>query len=167
MLQRRALDISDGARLLAAADMSIADAVIGAWNGKLHYLWWRPITAIRSAADDGNPATTADPTWEPLVINPPYPDYPSGLCNVMGAMSRAVTRILGDGTIDLNLVSTAAGLPGAPIARHYATAAALNTDAIDARVWSGIHFRTADSVATQMGIQTADWALDHYFGASH
>ena len=160
---RRGLDISDSARLFAAADLSGADSSIAAWDGKFHYHWWRPITAIRLAADDGNDATAADPAWESLLTNPAYPDYPSGLCNLMAAVGRSVTRVLGDGTIDLNITSVAAGTPGSPLTRHYATAADLNNEAIDARVWSGIHFRTADVVASQMGTQVADWALDHYF----
>jgi hypothetical protein len=160
---RRALDISVSARLFAAADLSAADAIIAAWDGKVHFHWWRPITAIRLAADDGNDDTAADTLWEPLITTPPYPDYPSGLCNVMASVARSVTRVLGDGTIDLNITSVAAGTPGSPLTRHYATAADLNADAINARIWSGIHFRTADVVASQMGTHVADWALDHYF----
>jgi hypothetical protein len=160
---RRGLDISVSARLFAAANLSGTDSGIAAWDGKFHYGWWRPITAIRLADTDGNDATVADPTWESLLNNPPYPDYPSGLCNLMAAVGTSVTRVLGDGTIDLNLTSVAAGTPGSPLTRHYATVGALTTDAIDARVWLGIHFRTADVVATQMGTQVGNWAMDHYF----
>jgi hypothetical protein len=160
---RRGLDISVSARLFAAADLAGTDSGIAAWDGKFHYHWWRPITAIRLAADDGNDLTAADAGWEPLITTPPYPDYPSGLCNLMGAVSRSVTRVLGDGTIDLNITSVAGGTPGSPLTRHYATSAALLTDAINARVWSGIHFRTADVVAADMGTHVGDWAMDHYF----
>ena len=163
LAMRRGLDISDSARLFAAANLSATDATIAAWDAKFHYGWWRPITAIRLAGTDGNEDTLADPGWESLIATPPYPDYPSGLCNVMGAVSRAVTRVLGDGSIDLNIGSVAAGLPGPALTRHYATAGDLLKDAIDARVWSGIHFRTADVVAAQMGTQVGNWALDHYF----
>jgi hypothetical protein len=164
---RRGLDISTSARMFAAAALSAADATIAAWDGKVFYHWWRPITAIRLAADDGNPDTVPDATWESLLINPPYPDWPSGLCNVMGAITGSLNRVLGDGTIDLNITSVAAGLPGPPLTRHYATSADLLTDAINARVWLGIHFRTADVVAAQMGTQISNWALDHYFKPVH
>ena len=43
------------------------------------------------------------------------------------------------------------------------TASEFNRDAIDARVWSGIHFRTADEVGNSMATDIADWGLDHYF----
>jgi hypothetical protein len=160
---RHELDISDSARLFAAADLSASDSGIAAWDGKFHYGWWRPITAIRLADDDDNDDTVADTGWESLINTPPYPDYPSGLCNLMGAVGRTLTRILGTTNIDLYITSVAAGTPGSPLTRHYVSAADLNHDAINARVWSGIHFRTADVVASQMGTQIGDWAMDHYF----
>ena len=53
---------------------------------------WRPSTAIRLADTDGNPATTADPAWTPLLVNPPYPDYVSGY----NAFAASITRTLDD-----------------------------------------------------------------------
>ncbi len=47
------------------------------------------------ADDDGNPATIQDATWEPLIVTPPYPDYPSGLTSIVGVLSRVVSRTLG------------------------------------------------------------------------
>jgi hypothetical protein len=160
---RRGLNISDSARLFAAADLAGSDSGIAAWDAKFHYHWWRPITAIQLAADDGNPDTAPDALWLPLINTPPYPDYPSGLCNLMAAVTNSVTRVLGDGSIDLNITSVAAGTGGVPLTKHFATASELVSAAINARVWSGIHFRTADVVAAQMGTQVSNWALDHYF----
>jgi hypothetical protein len=154
---RRAMDISDTARLFAAVDMSITDAVIAVWDSKFHFGYWRPITAIQ-LDNDGNPDTVADPTWEPLVPTPPYPEYVSGFNGVTGAFTGSLSRILGSGNLDLNITSPTAG-----VTRHYATASALNRDGIDGRVWLGIHFRTADEVAIDMGTQIANWGLDHYF----
>ena len=59
--------------------------------------------------------------------------------------------------IDLYLTS-----PATNTTRHYEFADALCQDAVDARVWSGLHFRTADVVALAAGRQVADWVLDHY-----
>jgi hypothetical protein len=160
---RHALDISDSARLFAAVDMGFADSVIAIWDAKFHYGFWRPITAIQLADQDGNAATVKDPTWEPLLVTPPYPDYPSGLCSIVGVLSRVLSRTLGGGRVDLNIISIASDPPGSPVTRHYELAADLNRDAIDARVWGGIHFRTADVVATGIGTRIGDWALDHYF----
>jgi hypothetical protein len=162
LVTRRGLDISDSARLFAAVDLSMADTAIAVWNAKFHYGWWRPITAIREADTDGNPDTAAVPGWTPLLVTPPYPDWPSGLCGVFGAASTALTQLNADGRVDLNLTSAAAG-----VTRHYDIAASIQQDAIDARVFSGIHFRTADEVAIVIGTQVATWALDHHFAPAN
>jgi hypothetical protein len=157
---RRDLDISEAARLFAAVDLSIIDAVIAVWDAKLHYAWWRPITAIQMSNTDGNPDTIRDADWTPLVTTPPYPDYPSGLCAVMAAASRAMAGVLGDGRgqIDVKMTSIAAGET-----RHYTSKSELLHDAIDARVWSGLHFRTADRVAVDIGTLVARRALANHF----
>jgi hypothetical protein len=157
---RHGMDISDTARVFAAVDMSLADATIAVWDSKYHYGYWRPITAIRLADTDGNPDTVADTTWEPFVPTgtPPYPDYVSGFNGVTGAFTGSLSRILGGGALDLYITSAAAG-----VTRHYVTASALNQDGIDGRVWLGIHFRTADEVAIDMGTSIANWGLDHNF----
>ena len=80
----------------------------------------------------------------------------------MGAATRALTGVLGTRRIDLNITSTVTGTT-----RHYEFASRLNRDAIDARVWSGIHFRTADVVGIVTGTQVGDWALDEYFEPTH
>ena len=162
LVTRRGLDISDSARLFAAVDLSMADAAIAVWDGKFHYGWWRPITAIREADTDGNPNTTGVPGWTPFLVTPPYPDWPSGLNGVIGAASTALAQLNADGRVDLNLTSAAAG-----VTRHYDFAADIQRDAVDARVFSGIHFRTADEVAFVMGAQVANWALDHHFAPAN
>ena len=115
LVTRRHMDISDAARLFAAADMSIADAVGAIWDSKFHFGFWRPVTAIQLADDDENPETEGDADWLPLIVTPPYPDYASGLTGVIGALSRTLSRLLGDGRVDLNITSAAAGPPGSPL----------------------------------------------------
>jgi hypothetical protein len=110
----------------------------------------------REAGTDGNDATAAVPGWTRLTTMPPYPDWPSGLNGIFGVTSTALTLL--QGSVDLYLTSQAAG-----ITRYYTSAAAIQKDAIDARVFSGIHFRTADEVAAAMGTQVASYALGHYF----
>lgn len=157
LVARRGLDISDSARIFAAVDVSLADTVIAVWDGKFVYGWWRPITAIQEADSDGNPKTTGVPGWEPLVTTPPYPDWPSGLTGVIGALSTTLSRLNPNGDIDLKITSPVIGL------RHYHDAAVIQRDVIDARVWSGIHFRTADKVGRAIGVKVANWTLNHYF----
>lgn len=146
--------------MFAAVDMSEADAVISVWHAKYLYGFWRPITATRLADTDGNPATTADPNWTPLLTTPNYPDYVSGYSGLAGAFTQALADTLDTEHLRLTLISTA--VPGR--VRHYDSGASLRNDVINARVWLGIHFRFADTGGVDMGQRVADWALEHYFG---
>jgi hypothetical protein len=85
----RHLDIVGAARMFAAVSMSEADAIISVWHAKDLYGFWRPITAINLADADGNPATTADPSWTPLLTTPNYPGYVSGYSGLTGAFTQA------------------------------------------------------------------------------
>ena len=90
--------IGDSARLLALGTIAMADAVTACWESKLHYAFWRPITAIREGDKDGNDQTAGDPTWEPFLNTPPYPDYTSGANNVVGALTRTLELFFGTTT---------------------------------------------------------------------
>ncbi|MDX6571223.1 MAG: hypothetical protein QOC86_379, partial [Gaiellales bacterium] len=120
---------------------------------------WRPSTAINLADTDGNPATVADTTWVPLLVNPPYPDYVSGYSGVTGAFTRALARTLHTNHLNVTLTSTVV----TGVTRHYNSARGINRDVVNARIWLGIHFRFADTAGLKMGQRVADYALSHYF----
>ena len=147
---RRGLDIDDSARMFAAVDTAIADGAGTVWNAKLQYMLWRPVTAIRAAGMTG---------WTSFITNPPYPDWPSGLTSVVGATSMVLERLYG--TVDLKITSGVAG--AGPQPRHYVDRATFVGDAIDARVWSGIHFRFADTAGINVGSNVANYVVDNYF----
>jgi hypothetical protein len=155
----RNLDIVHAARMFAAVDMTVADALISVWHAKYLYGFWRPITAIQLADTDGNPLTTADPPWQPLLATPPYPDYVSGYTGVICSFVEALKETLNTRHLRLTLISTA--VSGAE--RTYDSGRALCGDVQQARIWLGIHFRTADTVAAKMGQRVADYALDRNF----
>jgi hypothetical protein len=159
----RHLDIAESARMFAAADMSTADAIITVWRAKYLYGLWRPVTAINLADTDGNPATTADPNWVPLLVTPPYPDYSSGYNAVSATTTGALEQLFRTRHLNLTLISTA--VPG--VTRHYDTSPALRADVVDARVWLGIHFRFADIASRNLGLQLSDWTVSHYFQPTH
>jgi hypothetical protein len=156
----RKLDIVDAARMFAAVDMSFADAEISVWYSKYVYGFWRPITAIQLADTDGNPATAPDPTWEPLVATPPYPEYVSGYSGGIGSFTRALQDTFDTRHLQLTFISTA--VPGAT--RSYDSGTEARQDVVDGRVWLGFHFRFSDNRGARMGQQVAEWGLDHYFG---
>jgi hypothetical protein len=157
-VSRRGLDLVDAARVFAAANMALSDAISTTWHAKLFYGVWRPSTAIHLADTDGNAATKADPGWTPLLTNPPYPDYVSGYNTVIGSVTGVLDELFGQ-PLNLTLISTA--VPGE--VRHYATGAALRADVVSARVWQGIHFRFADIGGRDVGLRVADWIVDHNF----
>jgi hypothetical protein len=157
--EQRRLDIAGAARMFAAVDMSVSDALTTAWQAKLTYGVWRPSTAIQLADTDGNPRTAADPNWSPLLPNPPYPDYVSGYNVVIASASRALEGLFG--RHDLNLTLTSTAVPD--VTRHYDSGRALRADVVDARVLLGIHFRFADVAARDLGVGLAGWTLAHYF----
>ena len=68
---------------------------MSAWDSKVHFNFWRPVTAVQEGDDDGNPHTAGDTTWLPLINTPPYPDYTSGANNLTGAFTRSLRLFLG------------------------------------------------------------------------
>jgi PAP2 superfamily len=157
---RHGLKIADNARLFAMQYLTAADAAIACWGDKARWLFWRPITAIREADRDGNPATQPDPAWLPLINTPPYPDHPSGLTCIGSAMASSLRDFFG--TDRLEFSSTNASL-APPLTRSYTSFSQAVDEIVDARVWSGIHFRTADVQGAKIGRQIARYRKQHYF----
>ncbi|MDT9683931.1 vanadium-dependent haloperoxidase [Streptomyces sp. TRM76323] len=155
---RNGLDLVDTARLFAAVNTVQIDATIAAWDAKLHYGTWRPITAIREADRDNNPRTQADPAWEPLLETPSHPDYLSGHTTTTGALARTLTLLSDSPFLDLRITSAFA-----KETRYYASAYEYNRDCVGARTWAGIHTRTANTVGTRTGERVAAWALTRHF----
>jgi hypothetical protein len=150
---QRQASVADNARLFALLYLNGSDALIAAFAEKAELPFWRPITAIREADTDGNPLTQADPAWLPLIPTPPYPDHPSGLTSISGAFTTTLQLIYG--TDDVAWSDTNA----AGITRSYASFSAAVEETVGARIWSGIHFRTADEQGAKLGRQVAKWGV--------
>jgi hypothetical protein len=153
--------IADSARLFALADMAIADAVVVSWNNKSHYVFWRPITAIQEGNTDGNPRTTGDSSWLPLVVTPPYPDYTSGANNITGAATRALELFFGSDRKTFSVTTTNPG-PTNEDTRSFRRFSEAADEVVNARIYEGIHFRFADEAARKQGRQVADWIFRHF-----
>jgi len=152
-------DLGESARLFALAEIAAADALIGAWDAKLHYNFWRPITAIREGDFDGNARTDGEPLWEPFIATPPYPDYSSGANNLTSSIMRTVELFFRTDKITFDMESKAA--TATQKFRTYHRLSEITQDVIDVRVYQGIHFRFADEVAYRTGRRSADWAFAH------
>jgi hypothetical protein len=158
---QQGLSIADNARLFAMLYLTAADALITVWNDKAHYPFWRPITAIREADTDGNPHTVADPAWLPLIANPPYPEHSSGHSGLSGSIVATLQDFFGTDHIGWT-DTTNAGLT-----RSFTRFSQAIDEVVDARVWSGIHFRTANEQGAKVGRQVAGYRNAHFFKPVH
>jgi hypothetical protein len=156
------LGIAANARLMGMLYLTTADAAIGCWNDKARWLFWRPITAIREAATDGNSATVADTEWLPLLATPPYPDHPSGFNCLTGSFMRTLRDFFGTDRMAFTVTNTGTG-----VTRAYARFTEVPKETIDARIYQGLHFRTADEQGAQLGEDVARYRARHYFHPAH
>jgi hypothetical protein len=143
------------ARAFALLNMAGSDAFVASWDAKYRYSQWRPVTAIRSADADGNPATTADPAWTPLLPTPPFPDYIAGHTTFAGAAEVVLTAIFGPAPGTLTL--TSAVVPG--VVHSYTSFRQVAAEVVDARVWAGIHWRTSATAGCHVGDEVGSYAL--------
>ena len=158
----QALNVDETARLFALMNLAMGDAAITAWDSKLHYAFWRPLTAIQNGNDDGNPDTIGDPNWQPLIVNPPYPDYTSGANNVTGAATRSLALLFGSDEMSFTLRTTNTALPPQERERHYNRFSDVAADVVNGRTYEGIHFRSADEEARKQGRHVAQWVFGHF-----
>jgi hypothetical protein len=149
--QKINLGLVDSARIFALMNMAGTDAYIAGWQIKQKTNFWRPITAIREGIR--NP----DPSWEPLLGTPPHPDYPSAHNIYSGATAEVIRRLIG---IDQLTFSSVLALPTGPLVRSWNSLSEAEKDVMGARIWAGIHFRTADEHGIALGHAVAENAVD-------
>ncbi len=160
------MDLVDAARLLAMGDTSVVDAAMACFDGKYHYLFWRPITAIQHADIDGNSKTEADPSWTPLITTPNHPEYPSAHGCATGAFTEALKQALGSDHIDLTIKGAEGGAVSLTTSRHFNTVQEMRDDVENARVWAGLHFRDSVKEGLKVGEKVARYGLDRNFRPS-
>jgi hypothetical protein len=157
------LSIAENARLFALLSMATADSQVIAFEEKYKRPFWRPITAIRAAVDLDIPGLKGDPGWEPLTVTPPQPDYPSAHCIFSGA-AEAVLRAF-FGSDEVNVSVTAPGPFG--VTRTYRKFSEMTQEVENARVWSGIHFRTADRHGVVVGRKIGEIVMREFPNSPH
>ena len=166
---RPELGIADTARLFAMENLAAADGFIGCYNDKYFWQFWRPVAAIRAADTDGNPDTVADPSWTPLfdpstpqsgtpLATPPFPDHPSAHSCATSAIVHSMRDFFHTDKIAYSAFSTRTRTT-----RSFDRLSDALKEVIDARVWGGIHFRTADLQGAALGKKVAHFLRKHYF----
>jgi PAP2 superfamily len=153
------LDIVDSSRFMAMISVTYADALIACFDAKYRYAFWRPVTAIRAGDTDGNSATVGDPVWSPILPGTPnHPEYPSAHSCITPAGGEVIAKFLRTRRIGFTVPSLT-GLGD----RYYATARDLETEVSNARIWGGIHYRSAVEDGITIGKKTVDQVLSHHF----
>jgi membrane-associated phospholipid phosphatase len=141
------LNLADSARLFALVNLSLADSVIAFYDAKYVYRFWRPVTAIREAAADGNPNTDPDPNWLPLnTKTAPDPSYPGAHSSISFAGAQTLLSFFGD-QFDFSVTSEV--LPG--VVRDFHSFSAAAEEAGLSRIYAGQHFRSDHVAGRDLG----------------
>jgi hypothetical protein len=157
LVEGHSVGMTDSARLLAMLDLAGADAAINCWNDKYYYDFWRPWNAIPQGDNDGNPETDGDTAWTAL-LTAPYPDHPSGHLCLDGAELSVLQSWFGD---NVPFGATSSRFGGETrFFDHFSEPLAEITEA---RIWAGLHFRTADVQGKALGQNVAAYMAEHYF----
>jgi hypothetical protein len=154
----RRLDLVETARMLAMANVAGGDAMIACFDAKYHYWFWRPYQAMAAADSDGNPDTTADPTWQPLATTPNFPEYPSAHACHSTAIVAALDAFFGTDKVSMTLDSRVTHTT-----RRYDRLHQIVKDVDWARVLVGFHFRNSDLQGSVLGRKVGRYVADNNF----
>jgi hypothetical protein len=152
-------EVTRNARLYAAVAAAMNETETSVFEAKYHYLFWRPITAIRNGDRDDNPATERDADWVPLITTPMQPEYPCAHCMLAAAVN-TVLRAEAGGSSALNLSTTSNTARG--VTRRWTSTDAVVQEVSMARIWGGVHYRTSTEVGNHMGEQVGELVARAY-----
>jgi hypothetical protein len=151
------LDLGETARMMAMVHVATADSMVGCWEAKYWFHFWRPVHAIQRAGTDGNPATEADPSWTHLVTGN-HPEYPSGHSCFTAGVTYSLAEYFGN-DLEIDSSSTVTGTT-----RHYDRLRDLRAEVGLARIYGGLHFRKAIDDGSEIGKRTSRYVLRNNFG---
>ena len=154
----RGLNLIETARLFALLNVAFHDALQTSFTSKYFYRLWRPVTAIRRADEDSNPATDAAPDWEPLLNAPPYPTYAGNAAALSAASARILARFFGTDDIAYDVYFEGTGAEN--WTRSYSGFWEFADEQARSRIYGGIHFTFDSAASQQFAVKLADWVFE-------
>jgi membrane-associated phospholipid phosphatase len=154
------LSLVDAARVFTLVNVSIHDGIHTTLTSKYVYGLWRPVTAIRNAADDLNAATDPDPTWLPLITTPPYPSYPGNQAVAGAAAAAALARAFGSN--DIPVTATWHRSDGPDVSHQFDTFWAAAEEQAMSRIYAGIHYRFDHEASQPIGRSVAEFVFTNF-----
>ena len=157
------LTTAQSARAFALLNLTLADEVIAFYDTKYTYNLWRPVTAIRAAATDGNPDTAADPTWLPQAGKTAAdPSYPGAHATISAGGAVVLNTLFGNKPFHVDVTSEV--LPG--VVRSFESFAAIENEASLSRIYAGQHFRSDENAGERLGSALAEFVIDNFLTES-
>jgi hypothetical protein len=152
-------DLVQTARLFALLGVAIHDGLLMSFTSKFDYGWWRPVTAIQRADEDGNVFTAPDPDWLPLLpTTPPYPTYAGNMAEFGVACATVLARFFG--TNDIAFEVHWEGTPG--WTRSYPSFWAIADEEARSRIYGGIHFHFDNTAGQEIGTKVGNYLIDNF-----
>lgn len=152
------LSLADSARLFAMAYAAAADGIIGCYNAKYHYSFWRPVTAIRNGDIDGNPDTVPDPSWSSLGATPNHPEYPSAHSCLTGAVADVLKSYFGTPNLQISLFSSITGTT-----HNFNNVREWQREMGWGRIYAGFHYHHSIVQGLGLGHKVAHHVVHSYF----
>jgi hypothetical protein len=152
------MSVLDSSRLMAMSFTSLADAYIGCFNGKYHFSFWRPVTAIRNGDIDGNALTVADPAWTPLGSTPGHPEYPAAHACLTGSLANTLEQYFGTPRVHLTVSSAVTNTT-----HYFQNVHELEREVEGARIYAGFHYRHSLKQGFLLGHKVSRNVTANYF----
>jgi hypothetical protein len=170
-IESKKLDAWKTARLFALMHVSMAESINSQLNAAYHFYSWRPETAVRLAAIDGNDHTTGDATWlpflseAPVFVTPPVPGYPNGYAGYGGATSEILKLFFGSDqtSIDIATTTTNPVVPEPKPSFHFSSYSQAARDNSLSMIYDGWDFRKSVLAGEAMGRKIAAYVFTHAF----
>ena len=170
-IENKKLDAWKTARLLALVHVCTAEDINSQFNASYYYYSWRPETAIRLAATDGNDNTDSDPGWLPFLsaaptsATPGVPGYPNSFAAYGGSTAEILRLFFGsdETSIDVTTVSINPAVTEPKPSFHFSSYSQAATDNALAQIYLGWDFRKSVMDGEKMGRQIAAYVFTHHF----